>query len=202
MEKPDWRKWSFAEKLNIRTAILLALNIEPDCPFLKCNKFDYHQWKECICKYLDLFNPEELSFLPNDTLSRRFEILADLAEHKFVTECEYDDIVEHYYYGDNVNACEFAEWAKPILEGMDLKLPEKFPAPKQLTNEDTNESIKSELSKSYKLIAILLDYICDNKSMNQSALVDSLIEKHNVRGLGKTNINTIFSNANKELKKE
>ena len=187
MKKPNWNKWKYAGELSITEAVLLAMDKDP-------SEYDYNQ---------GLNVPYARGYSGRgDAIKEQFHDLTNLATRavtsnpprlKFVRN-EYSTWTGATFY---VKDHEFAKWWKSI----ERELPAEFPThePELTGNLEPNGSLNDELSKAYKLIAVLVKRICDKKAVNQTALAAD-IEKEGIRGLGKTNINMIFAKANKESK--
>lgn len=196
--KADWRKWRFVEDVQLREALLLAFGLNPESDLFCCESPCFHDWWPCIQKKLATKSSQ---------LAEQFGFIASLASRKFIEPERCDESHPHYspeackdgyiYYDAEITSRQFAEWVSPILVDMGLSLPPEFPNVED--NSAHTDDIKKELSKAYKLIALLVNAACEKKSVNKDSLSTSLAEK-GIHGLGKTNINTIFSKANKELK--
>ena len=187
--KANWLKWAYIPTVTIEEACFLSMGLEPD----KGRKFDD------LIAISEGKRPKEYGDQATaKELKRRLDIAHANLPNNGGNIPVFGFRKCNWMAGGTeptVKLSEFGAWAKSIV----WELPEEFPiggVQNAVSSQD-----KDELSKAYKLIALLVKRLCDKKTVNQTALAAE-IEKEGIRGLGKTNINTIFSNANKELKKE
>ncbi|OQX04841.1 MAG: hypothetical protein BWK73_35095 [Thiothrix lacustris] len=231
IRRPDWKKWAHIPSVGLKSAVSLSLDIEPGCIeklftmwWDKVNK-DSH--KRQIIDSLLAVNEGWKDFeewgdrldIAVSNLRRGIEVTKEALPIQWMVGVGLPEDSE-------VDLVSFGRF----MESIGRKLPEGFPVAKDIAKpipelrretellanptqqqepltQPAHDSLDnpggSDESKHLKTIALLLRYIENNLQRKQAAVVTALSEgeQYKVRGLGQTNLNVIFSKANKELSK-